>query len=64
MGFLDKLRGKKDQESQQQQQQQPPQKETTVMKEEPSSSTSPSGQAGSAGHRIKRYTSEGKPVYD
>ena len=60
MGFLDKLRGKKDQESQQR----PPQKETTVMKEEPSSSPSPSGQAGSAGHRIKRYTSEGKPVYD
>ena len=59
MGFLDKLRGKKDQESQQQ----PPQKETTMMKEQPSS-PSPSGQAGSAGHRIKRYTSEGKPVYD
>jgi hypothetical protein len=48
MGFLDKLRGKKDQ----------PQKET--MKDEPA----PQDKQSSGGRRIKRYTSEGKPVYD
>jgi hypothetical protein len=49
MGFLDKLRGKKDQA----------QKETT-MKDEPASTD----KGTSTGRRIKRYTSEGKPVYD
>lgn len=49
MGFLDKLRGKKDQAM----------KETGV-KDEPASSD----KAAPPGRRIKRYTSEGKPVYD
>jgi hypothetical protein len=48
MGFLDKLRGKKDQI----------QKE--VVKDEPA----PSEKQTTAGRKIKRYTSEGKPVYD
>ena len=48
MGFLDKLRGKKDQAKE------------TVMKDEPASADKPS----TSGRRIKRYTSEGKPVYD
>lgn len=49
MGFLDKLRGKKDQ----------PMKEPGLKDEPASSSKEPS-----AGRKIKRYTSEGKPVYD
>jgi hypothetical protein len=50
MGFLDKLRGKKDQT----------QKETTV-KDEPGAAAD---KGTTSGRRIKRYTSEGKPVYD
>jgi hypothetical protein len=49
MGFLDKLRGKKDQA----------QKETTV-KDEPA----PADTGTTTGRRIKKYTSEGKPVYE
>jgi hypothetical protein len=57
MGFLDKLRGKKDSSSvkeikdRQQQQQQ----STTGQQE---TAAAPSGR------RIKRYTSEGKPIYE
>lgn len=49
MGFLDKLRGKKDQVVKE-----------TGMKDEPA----PADKATTTGRRIKRYTSEGKPVYD
>jgi len=49
MGFLDKLRGKKDQAMKE-----------TAMKDEPA----PADKGTAAGRRIKRYTSEGKPVYD
>jgi hypothetical protein len=58
MGFLDKLRGKKDssfaakeiKDHHQQQQQ------STTGKQNTS--------AASSGRRIKRYTSEGKPIYE
>lgn len=49
MGFLDKLRGKKVQAMKE-----------TGMKNEPASSA----KEAAPERRIKRYTSEGKPVYD
>jgi hypothetical protein len=49
MGFLDKLRGKKDQA----------QKETAI-KDEPAATD----KATTTGRKIKKYTSEGKPVYE
>ena len=55
MGFLDKLRGKKD-------------KVTNEVKEQATKTTTTSNQqnsgASSSGKRIKRYTSEGKPIYE
>jgi hypothetical protein len=49
MGFFDKLRGKKDQA----------QKEISTNSE-----PAPADKGTSTGRRIKKYTSEGKPVYE
>ena len=56
MGFLDKLRGKKD-------------KVTNEVKEQATTRTTTTSNqqhsgAPSSGKRIKRYTSEGKPIYE
>jgi hypothetical protein len=56
MGFLDKLRGKKD-------------KVTNEVKEQATKTTTTTTNqqnsgAPSSGKRIKRYTSEGKPIYE
>jgi hypothetical protein len=48
MGFLDKLRGKKNKEAP---------KETSETAPKPD-------QESPSGRRVKRYTSEGKPVYE
>ena len=52
MGFLDKLRGKKDQVVDE------VKEKTTPQPTRPTNQETPSGK------RIKRYTSEGKPVYE
>lgn len=48
MGFLDKLRGKK----------------TEPTPEKQSNSTSAPSNNAAPGKRVKKYTSEGKPIYE
>ena len=57
MGFLDKLRKKNAEPNEEQ-----TQEKDVAGKEQPTSSSSSA--AGTGGRRIKKYTSEGKPVYD
>jgi hypothetical protein len=55
MGFLDKLRARKD-------------KATNEVKEQATTTTTTTNQqnsgASSSGKRVKKYTSEGKPIYE
>ncbi|MDQ3873580.1 MAG: hypothetical protein M3258_08235 [Thermoproteota archaeon] len=58
MGFLDKLKRKKDRVVDEVKEQ------TTNTTTDQNTSPARSEQGSAAGKRIKRYTSEGKPVYE